>query len=201
MKRKSNYQKALASYNRTAGQLKRYYDVDPQSYLEGVHTQKGVERALRELRREAERQQVERAVEQYEKYTRTERSFKSEQRKIQREQAPRFYFDEEKQRDYEERLEQYERGRQTFEERYGSMDGGYDRFVSFIGALPDEYKGNETFGSKNIVEAWRTAQELKLSDDQMLHVMIDTLNSAEGQGLSQAEILDDLYSNMREAAQ
>ena len=203
MRRQSKFRQAMTAYNRTAGQLKRYYDVDPAKYIEGKTTTAGVERALKELRREAERQQVERAVEKYEKYTRVERSFKQEQRKIKSVQTPKFYFDAEKQRDYESRVFAYEKGKETFVRRYsayGMTDANYDKFVSFIGALPEEYKSNEAFGSKNVVEAWRTAQDLKLSDEQMLRVMIDTMDNANGQGLNQETLLHNLYENMREAA-
>ena len=203
MKRQSKFRQAMTAYNRTAGQLKRYYDVDPAKYIEGKTTTAGVERALKELRREAERQQVERAVEKYEKYTRVERSFKQEQKSIRKEQTPKFYFDPEKQTDYEQRVAAYEQGKSTFIQRYGAFgmnDANYDKFVSFIGALPEEYKSNEAFGSKNVAEAWRTAQDLKLSDEQMLRVMIDTMDNANGQGLNQETLLHNLYENMREAA-
>ena len=55
-KSERQYKEALKQFNRTAGQLKRHYDVNPAEYLEGVKTAKGVERALVSLRREAERQ-------------------------------------------------------------------------------------------------------------------------------------------------
>ena len=41
-KSERQYNEALKTYNRTAGQLKRHYDVNPVEYLEGVHTVKGV---------------------------------------------------------------------------------------------------------------------------------------------------------------
>ena len=94
MARQSKFRQAMTAYNRTAGQLKRYYDVDPAKYIEGKTTARGVERALSELRREAERQQVERAVEKYEKYTRVERSFKQKQKSIQEDDGVSDYHKE-----------------------------------------------------------------------------------------------------------
>jgi hypothetical protein len=74
-KSERQYNEALKAYNRVAGQLKRHYDVNPSEYLEGVHTAKGVERALASLKREAERQQIERRVQIYEERTRPMRLF------------------------------------------------------------------------------------------------------------------------------
>ena len=90
MRRQSRFKQAMTAYNRTAGQLKRYYKVDPAKYIEGKTTTAGVERALKELRREAERQQVEKAVKEYEV-----KRFMQKRAKIIESQKPKFYFDEE----------------------------------------------------------------------------------------------------------
>lgn len=197
--RQSKFRQAMTAYNRTAGQLKRYYNVDPAKYIEGKTTVRGVERALTELRREAERQQVEKAVKEYEV-----KRFMKKRAKIIESQKPKFYFDEEKQRDYEARVAEYNIAKGTFVQRYkddfGMTEERYDKFVAFIGALSEEYKTDESFGSKNLIEAWRTAQNLKLSDDDFFRVMQKTMDDTNGQGLNQENRLHALYTNMREAA-
>ena len=173
MRRPSRFKQAMTAYNRTAGQLKRYYKVDPAKYIEGKTTTAGVERALKELRREAERQQVEKAVKEYEV-----KRFRQRRAKIIESQKPKFYFNEEKQRAYEQKLAEYNIAKGTFVQRYqeyGMTEAKYDKFVAFIGALSEEYKTNEAFGSKNIIEAWRTAQNIKLSDEDFFRVMQKTM--------------------------
>lgn len=198
MRRQSRFKQAMTAYNRTAGQLKRYYKVDPAKYIEGKTTTAGVERALKELRREAERQQVEKAVKEYEV-----KRFRQKRAKIIESQKPKFYFNEEKQAAYEQKLAEYNIAKGTFVQRYqeyGMTEAKYDKFVAFIGALSEEYKTNEAFGSKNIIEAWRTAQNLKLSDEDFFRVMQKTMEETDGKGLNQENRLHALYEYMREAA-
>ena len=52
----------LAKFNRTAGQLKRYYDIDPLSFLKDKLTKKNIEKSLADMKREAERQKIAREV-------------------------------------------------------------------------------------------------------------------------------------------
>ena len=49
---------ARTAFNRSAGQYKRYYGIDPDIYLEGVHTPKGYERALESMRYDVEREKI-----------------------------------------------------------------------------------------------------------------------------------------------
>ena len=194
----TKYQKALSSFNRSAGQLKRYYDITPEKYLEGVHTAAGVERALKQMRFEAEQIQIERAIEKYEKKTRVLRAFRREQRKIQRAQQPRFYFDEAKQAAYEKAQADYESHFKAFQSNWGGFNRAkYDEFVAFIGALPEEYKSNEAFGSKSIVEAWRQGKSYNLSDEDIVNVMIDTLDK--NKSGNQEDVINDLYDALEAA--
>lgn len=194
----TKYQRALSSFNKSAGQLKRYYDINPESYLEGVKTVKGVERALKQMRFEAEQQQVTRAVEKYEKETRVLRAFKREQRKIERAQTPKFYFDEAKQAAYEKEVAAYDQAAQKFMKNWGGFSRSqYDQFVAFIGALPEEYKSNEAFGSKSIVEAWRQGKIYNLSDEQIVKTMGKVLD--ESTGGNQEDVINDLYDALEAA--
>jgi len=67
MRNKAAYKAAVTHFNRVGGQLKRYHDVDPQSYLEGITTVKGVERALDRMRFDAEREDIDQAIAEYER--------------------------------------------------------------------------------------------------------------------------------------
>lgn len=49
---------AEIAFNRSAGQYRRYYGIDTSVYTEGVHTPKGYERALAEMRRDIERERI-----------------------------------------------------------------------------------------------------------------------------------------------
>lgn len=54
----SAYKEAVKHFNRVGGQLKRKHDIDPADYLQGVTTKKGVERALEQMRLDAEQMDV-----------------------------------------------------------------------------------------------------------------------------------------------
>lgn len=181
MKRKSNYQKALASYNRTAGQLKRYYNVNPAEYLEGVKTAKGVERALTSLRREAERQQIERRVQIYEERIRPMRLFENRRRRIEQAQRPQFYIDAEKQAAYDREVEAANKAYDAFNEHWSMSRPEYDKFVQFIGSMDDAMV--EKFGSDNLVEMFRTGERKNLTPTEIF----EKVNTAYNMGGTYAE--------------
>lgn len=59
---KAALKQARTAFNRAASQYRRYYGVDTSQYLEGVHTPKGYERALAQLRRDVEAEKIAAAV-------------------------------------------------------------------------------------------------------------------------------------------
>lgn len=181
MARQTKYQKALISYNRVAGQLKRHYDVNPAEYLEGVHTAKGVERALASLRREAERQQVERRVQIYEEHTRPMRLFENRRRRIEQAQRPQFYIDDEKQAAYDAEVAKANAAYDVFNEHWSMSRPEYDRFVQFIGSMDDSMK--ENFGSGNLVEMFRAGERKNLSPTEIF----EKVNTAYNMGGTYAE--------------
>ena len=61
------FQAALKHFNRVGGQLKRRHDLNPADYLEGVTTEKGINRALDQMRFDAEREDLQAAIDKYEK--------------------------------------------------------------------------------------------------------------------------------------
>ena len=182
MARQTKYQKALISYNRAAGQLKRHYDVNPADYLEGVHTAKGVERALASLRREAERQQIERRVQIYEERTRPMRLFENRRRRIEQAQRPQFYIDAEKQAAYKKEVTAANEAYKKFKKNWGYMSHKqYDRFIQFIGSMDDSMK--ENFGSGELVEMFRAGERKKLSPSEIF----EKVNTAYNMGGTYAE--------------
>lgn len=180
-KSERQYNEALKAYNRTAGQLKRHYYVNPAEYLEGVHTAKGVERALTSLRREAERQQIERRVQIYEERTRPMRLFENRRRRIEQAQHPQFYINDEKQAAYEREVEAANKAYEKFNSYWHMSRPDYDKFVQFIGSMDDSMKKN--FGSGNLVEMFRTGQRKNLSPTEIF----EKVNTAYNMGGTYAE--------------
>lgn len=180
-KSERQYNEALKAYNRTAGQLKRHYDVNPAEYLEGVKTAKGVERALASLRREAERQQIERRVQIYEERTRPMRLFENRRRRIEQAQRPQFYIDAEKQAAYDREVEAANKAYEKFNSYWHMSRPNYDKFVQFIGSMDDAMK--ENFGSGNLVEMFRAGERKQLTPSQIF----EKVNTAYTQGGTYAE--------------
>lgn len=180
-KSERQYKEALKAYNRTAGQLKRHYDLNPAEYLEGVHTAKSVQRALASLRREAERQQIERRVQIYEERTRPMRLFENRRRRIEQAQRPQFYIDAEKQAAYNKEVEAANKAYEEFNKYWTMSRPEYDRFVQFIGSMDDAMI--EKFGSDNLVEMFRTGERKNLSPTEIF----EKVNTAYNQGGTYAE--------------
>lgn len=180
-KSERQYKEALKQFNRAAGQLKRHYDINPAEYLEGVKTAKGVERALASLRREAERQQIEKRVQIYEERTRPMRLFENRRRRIEQAQRPQFYIDAEKQAAYDREVEAANKAYEAFNRNWNMSRSDYDNFVQFIGSMDDAMK--ENFGSGNLVEMFRAGQRKNLTPTQIF----EKVNTAYNQGGTYAE--------------
>lgn len=180
-KSERQYKEALKAYNRTAVQLKRHYDVNPAEYLEGVKTAKGVERALASLRREAERQQIERRVQIYEERTRPMRLFENRRRRIEQAQRPQFYINEEKQAAYDREVAAANKAYDAFNKHWSMSRAEYDRFVQFIGSMDDSMK--ENFGSGNLVEMFRAGERKNLTPTEIF----EKVNTAYNMGGTYAE--------------
>lgn len=180
-KSEKQYKEALKAYNRTAGQLKRHYDINPVEYLEGVKTAKGVERALAALRREAERQQIEKRVQIYEERTRPMRLFENRRKRIEQAQLPKFYIDTEKQAAYDKEVEAANKAYEEFNKYWTMSRPEYDRFVQFIGSMDDAMI--EKFGSDNLVEMFRTGERKNLTPTEIF----EKVNTAYNMGGTYAE--------------
>lgn len=95
------YKEALTHFNRVSGQLKRWHDLDYDQYLEGVNTVKGIDKALQKMRKDAELQDIEKNIQEYEDR----------------------YEEALKEADLQDKVEQYNEARSTLEENWGiTMD-------------------------------------------------------------------------------
>ena len=190
-KAEREYQKALTSFRRSAGQYRKRYGIDTSSYLEGVHTKRGAERALDKLKYDVERIQIDQRLEKYEK-ERPIKEFERERKKIERAQKEHFYIDPEKQAAYEAEQKLKQTAYDKFTENWGSMDEvDYDRFVQLIGAMPSELR--EVFGSHNVVEAFRTGRQYELSTTEIFEKLNDAYENTKG---SQEDVLNTFYATL-----
>lgn len=139
-KKEREYRQALVHFNRVAGQLKRYHDIDPEQYLQDVRTGKGVERALNKLKFDVEQEEISKRVEEYER--------KLEER----------YQEMLKEEDIERREEERERAKETLNANYG------------LGWDDDDYEEFwDTFGDVDIIKAFGSKQIIAKGEYYMNH--------------------------------
>lgn len=96
-----------------------------------------------------------------------------------------------KEADFKKKVEAYNKGRETFGQRWGFKDQEYDNFIQFVASIPDEMK--EAFGSENLVEVFRTGRDLGLTPEELKGVVSDTYASAGG---TQEDLINDIYFSM-----
>lgn len=173
------YKAALTHFNRVGGQLKRHHNIDPASYLEGVHTQKGIERALDQMRYDAEREDIDRAIEDYER------------------RLDDLLDEQMKEEDLEEKERQYVEARDTLNEKY---DLDWDKTDSQIFW--------DAFDDSDIIDAFGSAQILDMGNAAMKNNKITTKQAAEiakrtagnllGKGLTNEQKRDSYDDNIKE---
>lgn len=98
-----------------------------------------------------------------------------------------------KEADFKKKVEAYNKGKKTFEARWGFSDREYDNFIQFVSSIPDEMK--EAFGSENLVEVFRTGKDLGLSPEDLKNVVTQTYNTAGG---TQEDLINDIYFMMEQ---
>lgn len=139
-KKEREYRQALVHFNRVAGQLKRYHDIDPEQYLQDVRTGKGVERALNKLKFDVEQEEISKRVEEYER--------RLEER----------YQEMLKEEDLERREKKRETAKDTLNDNYG------------LGWDDDDYEEFwDTFGDTDIIDAFGSDQVIALGEYYMKH--------------------------------
>ena len=160
------FKEALTHFNRVGGQLKRTHDIDPASYLEGVTTKKGVERALDQMRFDAEREDIDRDIEEYER--RLEEALE----------------DELKEEDLLEKERQYEEARDTLNENY---DLDWDETDSQIFW--------DAFDDSDIIDAFGSTQILDMGNAALKNNNITTKQAAEIAKRTAGQLLGKGYTN------
>lgn len=142
-KKQREFKRALTRFNRVAGQLKRYADIQPEQYLEGKTTAKGIERALKAMQIDYDQQRAEKNIEAYERrrYERYREGLEKEARK-QSEQA-------EKDRDLADRLNNYKKSFETFKENfdYDLSETDFRELIDVWGGISEELK--EKYGGSD----------------------------------------------------
>ena len=134
-KRKTKYQEAVTKFNRAAGQIRRYSDINTSEYLEQAKTVRQVENALKKLKFDYEQEQIGFRVHEYEMKYYTD----------YREELEKQYIDlqeeAEKDADVEEKLKQYEKGYETFKDLYLTEEEAADFTESDFRELIDVWGG------------------------------------------------------------
>ena len=180
-KKQREYRQALATFNRSAGQLKRRHDIDPATYLEGKTTAKGVEKALEKMRFDAEQQDITKRVEEYE----------ARLDKIYEEMLK------------EESLEKFEEERRdamdTLNERYG-LDWDEDDYEDFW----------DTFGDKQLLDTYGSDQIIYIGErfmkegsglrpSKVAKIAKKSINDIMDKGLNQQQAVDYLNKQLQNA--
>ena len=124
---KQAYQEALTHFNRVAGQLKRWHDIDPETYLKGKTTAKGVQKALDQMRLDAEQEDIQKRIDKYE-------------------QA---FEEAAKEADLQDKEAQYEQAREKIKTEWG-IDFTETEYDIFWNAF-DDPDILDAFGSKNVL--------------------------------------------------
>lgn len=171
MRSNKGYEEALKGFNRSAGQLKRWHNIDPSKYLdEESKTKKGVERALARMKLDAEREDMEEDVDDLEEsYNEAEEAAKEA--------------------DFEEHVDQYEQARETLSERYGiDMD---DTESEIFWRAFDDPDILDAFGSTNVLYMGEeTRDDDSVTTRQAAEIAKGTAAQSIGSGKTAEEIRD-----------
>lgn len=180
MKRKSQYREALTSFNRTAGQLKRRHpELNPEEFLPKSRNAKAVERAKEKLKAAAERIDIHKRVEEYER-----KREKIYQERLKRdaeeaEEHEKLKLSEKlKEEDLKRREEQHRQAWESFNTDFMTDSplsrAEYDLMWETIGEYSNE---SEALGSPDIIEIYDAMTE-KFGYDITPEFVKDFLNKA-----------------------
>lgn len=171
MRKNKGYEEALKGFNRSAGQLKRWHNIDPSKYLdEETKTKKGVERALASMKLDAELEDMEETVDDLEEaYDEAEEAAKEE--------------------NFQEHVDQYEQARDTLSDRYG-IDMDETESEIFWRAF-DDPDIIDAFGSTNVLYMGEEARDDdSVTTKQAAEIAKGTAAQAVGGGKTAEEIRD-----------
>lgn len=164
------YREALRAFNRSAGQLKRWHNINPEEYLNAESkTEKGVRRALDKMRLDAELESIPDIDDLEEDYDELEEAAKEA--------------------DFEEKERQYEQARETIRERF-DIDMDETEYDIFWRAF-DDPDILDAFGSTNVLYM---GEEVRNDDTvttkQAAEIAKGTAAKAIGSGMTSEEIRD-----------
>lgn len=182
-RKQREFKKALTAFNRSAGQLKRYHDIDTGKYLEGANTPKRVQNALERMRYDIEREGILKRVAEYE--ARQEERY---QEMLKEESIERF----EEERDV---------ARGTLNERYG-LDWDEDDYEEFW----------DTFGDKQLVDTYGSDQIIYIGERFMKEgsglrpfkvakIAKQSLQEIQDKGYNQQQAVDYLNKQLKKEIQ
>lgn len=180
-KKEREYREALAAFNRSAGQLKRYHpDFDVKSYVEDAHTAYQVNKALDKLKFDIERQGILERVAEYER------------------QLDIRYEEMLKQEDLERHYEEREKALDTINDRYG-LDWDEEDAEEFW----------DLFGEKDIIDAYGSDQVIAIGERFMNYQSLRPSKVAKiakkvaaefaGSGKGQEDMVDELEKEIQKA--
>lgn len=167
MRKNKGYEEALKGFNRSAGQLKRWHNIDPAKYLDQeAKTEKGVKRALDKMRRDADLEDIDDLEESFD----------------EAEEAA-------KEADFNEKVEQYEQARETLSDRFG-IDMDETESEIFWRAF-DDPDIIDAFGSTNVLYMGEEARDDdSVTTRQAAEIAKGTAAQAVGGGKTAEEIRD-----------
>lgn len=172
MRKNKGYEEALKGFNRSAGQLKRWHNIDPAKYLdEESKTKKGVERALARMKLDAELEDIEEDIDDLaEAYDEAEEAAKEA--------------------DFEEHVNQYEQARETLSKNYGiDMD---DTESEIFWRAFDDPDILDAFGSTNVLYMGEEARDDdSVTTRQAAEIAKGTAAQSIGSGKTAEDIRND----------
>ena len=142
------------------------------------------ERARRKRERDYRRSQ--RRQERMERREEKRRQKEKEKRASEEQRAK-----EEKAQKEEERYKQREK---TFDKRWGFTPDMHSGFIQFINSIPPEVR--EAFGSEQLVEVYRSGNNINMSPEDLANLVMNTWNNSEA--MTAEELIDELYTNMEQ---
>lgn len=172
MRSNRGYEEALKGFNRSAGQLKRWHNIDPSKYLdEESKTKKGVERALARMKLDAERDDMEEDVDDLEAaYDEAEEAAKEA--------------------DFEEHVDQYKQARETLADKFG-IEMNETESEIFWRAF-DDRDILDAFGSTNVLYMGEEARDdNSVTTRQAAEIAKGVASKSVGAGKNGDEIRED----------
>lgn len=124
---------------------------------------------------------------------RIEKLERKEQKREQREKAQRAKEEQQqKQQQRRKKERQHKKGEKTFRNRWGFPKGVYDNFINFISNIPQDIV--EAFGSEQLVEVYRTGQNISMNSKDLADIVIEAYT--ENESMYAEDLLDEVYGRI-----